>query len=262
VAAPRSILPSGFEQVEELAGNLSYPCLVKPRSSYQYTRAFGAKMRRVETPAQLLSAWRSAEDAGIRTLVQEFIPGPETAGVNYNGYCVDGEPAVELTSRKVRLWPRDIGYPTVVHSQPVPEVLEPSRRLLRGMGIDGFANIEFKRDLRTGEPILMEVNGRPNMSGLLSVRCGVDFPLITYRHLLADERPTPPPAVRHGVFWIDEPADLASGMSRIRSGELSPRDYLRPYLRPHLFAWLSRSDPAPFVKAAVARFGDRGGPSR
>jgi D-aspartate ligase len=262
VAAPHTTLPLGIGQLEELAGTASYPCLVKPRSSYQYTRAFGVKMKKAETPAQLLSAWREAEDAGIGTLVQEFIPGPETAGVNYNGYYVDGEPLVEATARKVRLWPGEIGYPTVVVSQSAPEVLEPSRRLLRGMGLDGFANIEFKSDGHTGEPILMEVNGRPNMSGLLSIRCGVDFPLITYRHLLAGEQPKPRPASREGVFWINEAADLAGSASRMRAGEMSPRDYVKPYLRPHVFAWLSRSDPAPFLKAGLARFGRRRVPSR
>jgi D-aspartate ligase len=252
VAAPRTTLPRGAEHLQELATSLSYPCLVKPRSSYQYTRAFGVKMKKAETPAQLLSAWREAEEAGIGTLIQEFIPGPETAGVNYNGYFVDGQPLVETTARKVRLWPSDIGYPTVVVSRPAPDVLEPSRRLLQGMGIDGFANIEFKRHSRSGEPILMEVNGRPNMSGLLSTRCGVDFPLITYRHLLAGDHPNSRPAPPEAVYWINEASDVAGSISRLRAGELSPRDYARPYLRPHVFAWLSGSDPAPFLKAGFA----------
>ncbi len=257
VAAPETTLPLGAKHVEELATTVSYPCLVKPRSSYEYTRAFGVKMKKAWTPTELLSAWREAEEAGIGTLIQEFIPGPETAGVNYNGYYVDGQPVVETTARKVRLWPEDIGFPTVVVGRTAPEVLEPSRRLLGGMGIDGFANVEFKCDSRTGEPILMEVNGRPNMSGMLSIRCGVDFPLITYRHLCSGDRPNSPPAPREGVFWINEPSDLAGSVSRIRAGKMSARQYLGPYLRPHVFAWLSWSDPGPFTQAARARFGRR-----
>jgi hypothetical protein len=31
----------------------------------------------------------------------------------------------------------------------------------------------------------MEVNGRPNLPGALSVRCGIDLPLMTYHHLVA-----------------------------------------------------------------------------
>jgi D-aspartate ligase len=257
VAAPCTTLPRGEGHVHELAATVSYPCLVKPRSGYEYSRAFGIKMKKAQTPGELVSAWREAEEAGIGTLVQEFIPGPETAGVNYNGYYVDGLPVVETTARKVRLWPSDIGYPAVVVSRPAHQVLEPSRRLLQGMGMEGFANVEFKCDGRSGKPILMEVNGRPNMSGRLSTHCGVDFPLITYGHLLAGELPNPRPAAPGTVYWINEVSDLAGSMSRMRAGEMSPRDYARPYLRPHVFAWLSRSDPAPLLKAGFASLARR-----
>jgi predicted ATP-grasp superfamily ATP-dependent carboligase len=257
VAAPHTTLPRDARHLQALASTLSYPCLLKPRSSYLYTRAFGVKMKKAETPAELLSAWREAEEAGIGTLIQEFIPGPETAGLNYNGYYVDGEPLVETTARKLRLWPSDIGYPTVVVSHPAPEVVEPSRRLLRGMGIEGFANVEFKQDGRTGEPILMEVNGRPNMSGGLSTRCGVDFPLITYRHLVAGERPHPGSVPPEAVYWINEASDLAGSVTRMRAGGMSARDCARPYLHRHVFAWLSPSDPAPFLKAGFASLARR-----
>lgn len=176
--------------------------------------------------------------------MQEFIPGPETGGVNYNAYVIDGEPVLELTTRKIRLWPRDIGFASVVVSASVPAVLESGRRLLRGMRLSGFANVEFKRDVRDGRDKLMEVNGRPNMSGSLAVRCGADFPLLTYRHLALGLTPRRVAARLHeqGVYWINESVDPRRGAARVRAGRSSVREQLEPYLRPHVWASLTWDD--------------------
>ena len=109
--------------------------------------------------------------------------------VNYNAYVSDGRPAVEVTAQKLRLSPPQMGFPRVVVSKEVPEVIEPGRQLLSAMGFHGFANIEFKKDPRDGTYKLMEVNGRHNNSGMLSVRAGVNFPWIMYRHLVQGELP-------------------------------------------------------------------------
>ena len=149
-------------------------------------------------------------------------------------------------SRKVRLSPRDFGAPTVVVSAPVPEVVELGWRIVAAMGIEGFVNVEFKRDARDGSYKLMEVNGRPNMSGALAVRCGVDFPLLTFRHLVNGIVPTER-RWRRGVYWIDEFADLRSVWRRWRGGEMSPREALTPYVGLHVFASFAVRDPSPVL---------------
>ena len=252
VEAPATSCPDTPEELERCACDLRFPCLIKPRESYRYTRAFGVKMTRVEDRDELRAAWRAAHDAGIGVLVQEIIPGPETGGVNYNLYMVDGEPAVEFTSRKVRLSPPDFGFPCVVRSAPVPEVVEPGRRIARALGVQGFANVEFKQDERDGRYKLMEVNGRPNMSGELAIRCGVDFPLMTYRHLVHGVVPAPASCPRD-VYWIHEVADPGILFSRWRRGQLALRQALVPYLSRHVFASFALRDPGPFVDRARAK---------
>jgi predicted ATP-grasp superfamily ATP-dependent carboligase len=259
VTVPKTVLPESEEELAGIAPDLPYPCVVKPRLSHLYRDAFGVKMTKVHGPKGLVATWRRAAQAGIDVLVQEYIPGPERCGVNYNGYLVDGGSAAEMTARKVRLFPCDLGYPSVVVSKQVPEVLEPSRRLLRGMGMTGFANVEFKRDERDGAYTLMEVNGRPNMSGLLALRCGVNFPLMTYRDLVLGK---PPPTAadttyEQGVYWINESADVPGAASRVRAGRLSLRNFLAPYLRPHVFASISASDASPFLTRAISKLGGK-----
>jgi D-aspartate ligase len=250
IAIPPTVIARSLKELEGLAGELLYPCVLKPRLSHLYRDAFGIKGTKARNLEELIAAWRQSDTAGIGTVIQEFVPGPESGGANYNAYLVDGEPVLEFTSRKLRLWPRDLGYPTVVVSERVPEVLAAGRLLLQGMGMSGFANVEFKRDVRDGSYALMEVNGRPNMSGLLSVRCGPDFPLVTYSHLMRGQRPadwTEGPQ-KEGVYWINEAADPIAAAARLRMRRTSAREQIEPYLRPHVFATASASDPAPALQ--------------
>lgn len=261
VDAPRTASPAAPAELEALVPELQFPCLVKPRESYRYNRAFGVKMHRVEGPDELREAWGRAHELGIGTLVQELIPGPETGGVNYNLYIVDGEPVVDFTSRKLRLAPRDFGYPCAVVSGPVPEVVEPGRAIAAEMGIEGFANVEFKRDSRDGRYKLMEVNGRPNMSGALAVRCGVDFPLMTYRHLVAGIAPSRT-TWAEGVHWINDGVDPRAALARWRRGELPLRSAAAPYTSRHVFASFVLTDPGPVRARVVAKVRKRLGAGR
>ncbi|MDD7966702.1 carboxylate--amine ligase [Actinomycetospora lemnae] len=254
VEAPRTVSPGSPDELEALVDRLRFPCLVKPAESYRYNRAFGVKMKRVHTTGELRAAWGEAHALGIVTMVQELIPGPETGGVNYNAYVVDGEVRVEMTSRKLRLSPPDFGYPCAVVSGRVPEVVEPGRAILAAMGVEGFANVEFKQDERDGRYKLMEVNGRPNMSGRLAPRCGVDFPLLTYRHLVHGELPVATPW-REGVHWVNEFKDPSILLGRWRGGRLPWLGGTRPYLSSRVFATFDARDPGPFVARTRQRLG-------
>ena len=253
VPAPLTFRPESAADLERRREELVYPCLVKPRESHVFFRVFGKKMDMVEGFDELLAAWRAADAAGIRVMVQEFVPGPDSHAVNYNAYVWDGRILVACTAQRLRSVPPHVGFPRVVVSRSVPEVAEPAARLLAGMGISGFANVEFKKDERDGAYKLMEVNGRHNMSAHLSVRCGVNFPAIEYDHRI---RGVVPHVERFstGVYWINFPSDVVQGLRSRKRERYGLRDQLRPYLRPHVFDMLSTTDPRPFAASLRARF--------
>jgi predicted ATP-grasp superfamily ATP-dependent carboligase len=218
---------------------------VKPSQGHLYFERFRRKMVKAETPAELLDAYREAADAGLEVMLQEFIPGDSSQGVNYNSYTSRGTTLVEFTAAKVRNAPRDTGSPCVAMSARVDGVLEPGRAILRAMGFSGYACTEFKRDPRDGTYKLMEVNGRHNLSSLLSVRCGINFPWIHYQHLMRGQLPAPSD-YETGVYWIDVLRDVNSSPGYVMSERYSLTDYLKPYLRPHVFAVPDMADPKPF----------------
>jgi predicted ATP-grasp superfamily ATP-dependent carboligase len=179
-------------------------------------------------------------------MLQEFIPGPDAHGVNYNSYYWNGEPLAEFTAAKIRNAPPQIGSPRVVMSKHIPEVLEPGRRLLRALRYSGFSCTEFKWDARDQSYKLMEVNGRHNMSSRLAARCGMDFPWLEYRHLAYGELPASCD-FEDGTYWIDLTRDIANSLMHWRKERYPLARYLEPYRRPHVFAELDWSDPRPFL---------------
>jgi predicted ATP-grasp superfamily ATP-dependent carboligase len=180
-------------------------------------------------------------------MLHEYIPGDDTQGVNYNSYFWNGEPLVEFTAEKVRLAPQGFGVPRVVISKDFPEVKEPGRKILKAMNFYGYSCTEFKRDIRDGTFKLMEVNGRHNLSTLLSVKCGINFPWLMYKHLVLGDLPSASD-YKSGIYWIDLTKDIIYNLAHYHKERYSLVQYLRPYISPHVFAILDWKDPKPFIK--------------
>jgi predicted ATP-grasp superfamily ATP-dependent carboligase len=261
VATPHTAVLRSLEQAEREAHSVSFPCLVKPVTGHQYYRVFHKKMVLAHSPEELIAAYREAAAADCAVMLQEFIPGEDALGVNYNSYFWQGEPLAEFTAAKIRNAPPQIGSPRVVMSKHIPEVIEPGRRLLRALGYSGFSCTEFKWDVRDQSYKLMEVNGRHNMSSRLAARCGMDFPYMEYRHLAYGEKPLPCD-FEDGTYWIDLTRDAAHSAMHWRHERYSLARYLEPYLRPHVFAELDWSDPKPFLNRFRLLFSRLAGPTR
>ena len=103
----------------------------------------------------------------------------------------------------------------------------------------------MKRDARDGRYKLLEINARHNMSSLLAVRCGVNFPVIEYQHRIRGELPRPR-RQHEGIYWVNNLQDLAYSLRGWRTEGLSVSAYAAPYLGPHCDAILDWHDLGPF----------------
>jgi predicted ATP-grasp superfamily ATP-dependent carboligase len=250
IPAPRTFSPESTRELKACAEAIGYPCLVKPTSSYAHFKTFGRKMTKVHSVTELVDVWRESAEASVDVVLQEFIPGPDTGGVNYNAYFRNTDPIAECTARKVRLDPPALGFPTVVTSRHIPEVVDLGRRVLRSFGLSGFSCTEFKFDDRDRQYKLMEINARPNMSGALSIACGVDFPHITYDDLSRNTVTSRIEQYEEGIYWIDTLADIRVGMRHVTSrGAL--QQLIAPYRAGHVHAVLDFDDWRPFAAALL-----------
>ncbi len=246
IPAPKTVTPAGMEEAAWLGREIEYPCLVKPCESHRFYDRFHAKLFKARCYGELLGYCRQAFAAGLPVMLQEYIPGEDALGVNYNSYVWDRRVIAEFTASKVRQAPPGSGVPCVVVSRRVPEVVEYGRAVLAAMGFDGFSCMEFKRDPRDGVYKLLEVNGRHNRSGLLAWKCGVHFPLIQYEHRIYGRLPQEAPEFEEGVYWIDLFKDLFEGVRCLRRGGCSAARWVRPYLGRKVFATIDRADLRPF----------------
>jgi predicted ATP-grasp superfamily ATP-dependent carboligase len=247
VKIPHTLIPHSLAELQSFCNEDLFPCLLKPAQSHLFHACFDTKMFFVETPAQLLDGYHRAAKAGLEIMIQEYIPGGDKEGANYNCYAVGGKTLVEFTADHVRSAPPCFGSPRVVRSRQINELLEPGRRLIQALNYSGYACIEFKRDTRDGEYTLMEVNGRHNLSTLLAVSCGINFPWLEYRHRAYGELPQAQ-IFKSGVYWIDMTRDIAYSLKHHRDERYAWSDYFKPYLNEHVWAICSGRDPLPFLQ--------------
>jgi D-aspartate ligase len=247
IPVPRTIFPQSEEEVKDCACLMDYPCLVKPHQSHSYFDHFHYKMVYVNNYDEMITAYKQAAAFGLDVMLQEYIPGDDNKGVNYNSYFQEGQPLVEFTASKVRNAPPKLGSPCVAFSKEIPEVYDAGRKLLQDIGFYGYSCVEFKQDQRDGVYKLMEINGRHNLSGMLAVKCGINFPMIHYKHLILGELPIHE-KYQQNLYWIDLTRDFTYHFPRVIRFKYSMKDYFKPYFSRHVFAILDYHDLNPFIK--------------
>ena len=248
VPTPRTVIPNSIEEVQAYGKKMEYPCLVKPCESHKYYEIFRKKMMRVGNINQMVHAYQQAKAAGLEVMLQELIPGDDASGANYNSYFWNGQPIIEFTAEKVRLTPPCFGVPRVVVSKDIPEIIELGRSILDRLGYFGYSCTEFKKDRRDGVYKLMDVNGRHNLSALLAVHCGINFPWVEYQNLVTKKLTPKYFYQTEPVCWIDICHDIFCSLKFFKTEKYSLREYIRPYLRGHAFAVWDIRDLRPFIK--------------
>jgi len=250
VPAPKTIVPTSVEDVVKYSLEVDFPCLVKPSQSHLFYEQFKCKMFPVDNAEQMISVYKKAADAGLEVMLQEIIPGDDAHVVNYNSYFYDDRPLIEFTSLHIRNAPPWWGSPRVALSKNIPEVIEPGRNILKAMGFYGYACTEFKKDSRDGVYKLMEINGRHNLSTLLAVHCGINFPWIQYKHIVDNVIPSQK-EFKSDIYWIDITRDIGYSIKHYKEEGYKLREYLRPYFSAHVFAIFDSRDIRPFIKRCV-----------
>lgn len=247
VLAPRTIIPKSKEDIDSYINKIKFPCLVKPSQSHLFFNHFKKKMFSVNDSETLKSVYKMSAQAGIEVMLQEIVSGGDCNVVNYNAYFIDGKPVAEFTAQHIRNSPPLFGSPRVVLSKKIAEVIEPGRNILKLLNYNGYACVEFKKDDVTGAYSLMEVNARHNLSTILAVKCGINFPFIHYQHLMNDEFQKAH-SFKEGVYWIEIVSDFASSVKYFFKEMYSPFQYLRPYFKPKVYATFDFSDSKPFKR--------------
>ena len=199
VPVPQTHVVDGRAQLLEVIDRVTYPAVVKPIRSRMKNGGgwvpgsahYAVSREEVEhlfdTHAYL---------ASHPVLIQERIIGP---GVGLFALFDRGTLVAEFSHRRLREKPPAGGASVLSESRPVdPRLREFAVRILGSIGWHGVAMMEYKQDRRTGECVLMEVNGRFWGSLELAIAAGVDFPFLAFQ-LAQGVRPDLTPAYAAGM---------------------------------------------------------------
>lgn len=209
---PRSVtLPCG-ERVPELP--FAGPVVVKPADSPAYWNCRFAGKRKVyltQDAAELAAVVDTVRQGGYAgdLLLQEYIPGPDTALGVVNAYCAKDGSVPWMVQGQVLLQertPEGIGNYAAILTEPARQdtaLLVALAVLLRRSGWRGYANFDFKYD-RSGEPVLFEMNPRQGRASYFCTAAGASLALPPVEDLVQQDAVTLPmlrPSVWYTAPW-------------------------------------------------------------
>lgn len=225
IAVPSQLVLTGAPgpgQLDEVA----FPAVLKPARSVIKTSRAQVKLsvKHSANRGQLEAALGLLPDSAYPILIQQRVVGP---GLGVFLLMVNGAPLAAFGHRRILERPPSGGVSACAESVPVEAgLLRGSIDLLRRFGWEGVAMVEYKLDSATGQPYLMEVNGRFWGSLQLAVDSGVDFPRLLVEHALGVE-PAPVTSWTTGVrcrWRLGEVDHLLARLRRSSSALALPPD--------------------------------------
>ena len=248
----------GERSPEQIAGEISYPCIVKPALQRAFTNEFGEKVLRAESRREFLAL---CERAAHHPLLAQEIVG---AGVDsFYSLCSyigrDGEAKGVFVGRKLEQYPPDFGTACLVDSRYVGEIVERGVDILKQFGYQGISEVEFIYDEPSRDFKLLDINTRVWKWIGLPIRAGIDLPWLAYADAVnGDSKPAP--KQHDGLRWVYLKDYIALHRERAGSEEttLTRQDWLDLMTsRPDseiVDAVLSQDDPEPFVQMIESLF--------
>ena len=254
LGVPRTLALGSREELPRVAHEGGFPCVVKPVSSHHWRESNnwqqvgGRKAFLVNTPEELEKEYARVSVAHPEILVQEWIPGGTDNIVIVGAYVgKNSEPLAYFTARKIVQAPDDFGTGCIVRSEDIPDVLEPTIQLWKALGYRGMAEVEYKRDPRTGKLLLIEMNTRHWDQHALSRASGLNLSWTAYCDSIGMEvAPVKTRTVR--ATWIAEDAMLSYILQGIYHRNLKAGMLSSQLSGPRTYGIFSWRDPWPFVR--------------
>lgn len=221
LAIPQTCMTTDLATLHGFAARVGFPVVLKPRFSRVMNggRWVTGPVEYADNPDQLTARHAAIHSRIPCPLVQERIEG-EARGVFLLAW--KGELKAAFCHRRLREKPPWGGVSVYRESMPLDATLvDRSFALLRSIGWQGAAMVEFKMDDRDGEAKLMEINGRFWGSLQLALDAGMNFPLMLYRLACGEDVPSSF-CYRAGVRsrWVL--GDLDQLLTRLRHPERMP----------------------------------------
>lgn len=248
---PKTRVLAVQSDAQQAADDLTFPVFLKPAvKTPKWETNTSLKAVRTDCPTELLSAWVAYSEFSDTLIAQEYIHGNIKNCFTVNVYFDrNGIPRCTYTSQKTRQWPPEFGTACLARASDNAAVAKETVAFFQQLNYRGLGYIEFKRDQRSGQHLIIEPNiGRPTGRSAMAEACGVPLLLTMYCDAAEISMPDVPchAVSTEPLKWVHLRRDLQAGMRAWRRGETSLFDWLRSFRGPKICAVASRRDPHPF----------------
>ncbi|HSL21132.1 MAG TPA: methyltransferase domain-containing protein [Vicinamibacterales bacterium] len=256
VPTPDTRFPGRLEDVLEYAAHGVFPVMLKGIYGNRLELRTQKKMAVVQTPEELIAAYRAMEDPDRPNLMlQEYIPGGDDQVHMFNGYFNNrSECLLGFTGFKIRQFPVHVGCTSLGECRWNEEVATTTTRFMRAVGYRGILDIGYRLDPRDGRYKVLDINPRIGQAFRLFVSAN-DHDVARALYLDFTGQAQPPATRRDGRRWLIEDFDLISSYRYYREGTLGPVRWLRSFRGVEEGAWFSWRDPRPFLAMAGSMTG-------
>jgi predicted ATP-grasp superfamily ATP-dependent carboligase len=259
IAVPVTVSIRDSDEALDAGRQTGFPAVVKPVQSWVQSSAGGRRLSSVivvNADEARLAAEESMRVGG-RVVLQQWLRGSREA---VSLLCLNGKVCARFAQVARRMLPPLGGSSVVRESIPLPpDLTDAAEALARAAGLDGYSEVEFRRDT-DGSAFLMEVNPRLSASVELAVRAGVDFPALLYSWATGRLLPTAP-KYRAGVKmrwlggdiqWLRQTLEQRGRPDVLPAGQ-ALRTFAGDFFVPHAYDYVTWTDLRPAV-AATTRF--------
>lgn len=246
VLVPKSFSTEDEDLVNKVEAELGYPCIIKPFDSSSFVSEFRRKLFKINNREELIEKLEAVKEKNIEVAVQQLIEGFDDHMYTFDAYLnQDAKVTHWVTAQKQRQYPINFGASVYIKQKYVPEVVEIGKPFLEAIGYKGFAEIEFKKDAKTGQYYLIEINARTTNFNQMLVELGFNMPLLTYKELTGQAigEKVLKETTDFGFHYMYE--DLHASRAYIKTKQLPLKTILKTYTDKRVGAMWDKNDMKP-----------------
>ena len=172
IRTPKTWYPTNEYDVKELSEKLTYPIVIKGISD-------SGVIRYVNNPNELIAQYHLLQQHS--PVLQEYITG---VGYGFFALYNRGKHKAIFMHKRIREYPATGGPSAMAESVYDDRLFTSGKTLLDALNWHGVAMVEYKKDIKTGEFVLMEINPKFWGSLGLAIAAGVDFPYLTCKMVI------------------------------------------------------------------------------
>lgn len=257
VLSPKTYLINNEDELKALSHKIEYPVLIKPlrAADWRKNRIWDAVGKRKTIFCQseqiLWKEYNTFQHIHSIVLLQKYIEGEDDDIYTFCSYCDrHSNILVSFNTRKIIQMPEKFGTGIVVQSFMNNDIAESSKRLLKHIKFTCISEVEYKRDSKTGNYYLIEVNPRFWDQHQLSRSSGINLPLIAYYDLINKNLPIISSKF-HQITWIAEDNLTKYFVNILLTKREKVLKLLNLLKGKRSYAIWSIKDPLPFIVSTI-----------